>query len=137
VTDLVRYDAACKALAEAVSVDEVLLIHDEARALAACARIAKNRDAEADAVVLRLRAVRRLDELRQAQKVTVGLNRGAAGGGKKTGSRGVLITPRDDRPTLASQGIDKNRSHACRSDTAPTSCLVRTNLVVVERREAH
>jgi len=39
---------------------------------------AKNRDLEADAIEIRLRATRRIDELRQAQKETIGLNRGAA-----------------------------------------------------------
>src|SRR5262245_46959021 len=87
---LVKYDAACAALAEARSVDEVKEIHDLAVAAAAYARQAKNRDLEADAVEIRMRATRRLDQLRQAQKVTVGLNSGAAGGGQKTGPRGLL-----------------------------------------------
>src|SRR5262249_10747734 len=38
---------------------------------------------------------------------TVGLNRGAAARGKNALARGLLVNPRD-RPTLASQGIDKN-----------------------------
>jgi hypothetical protein len=80
--ELVRYDAACRALAEAV--DEVMLIRDEAAAIAACARIANNHQAEADAVALRMRATRRLGQLMQAQKETVGVNRGAAGGGAMT-----------------------------------------------------
>jgi N6-adenosine-specific RNA methylase IME4 len=107
-TQLALYDRACRALAEARSIDEVKDIRDRAIALAAYARQAKNRDLEADAVEIRMRATRRLDQLRQAQKDTVGLNRGAAGGGEKDGPRGVLITPRDIRPTLESQGIDKN-----------------------------
>jgi N6-adenosine-specific RNA methylase IME4 len=107
-TELALYDRACRALAEARSVDEILKIRDGARQLEACARVAKNRSAEADAVEIRMRATRRLDQLRQAQATTVGLNQGAAAGGKKTAPRGVLITPRDVRPTLASQGIDKN-----------------------------
>jgi hypothetical protein len=107
-TELTRYDALCRAMAEAKSVDEVKHIRELAVAMAAYARQAKNRDLEADAVEIRMRATRRLDQLRQSQKETVGLNRGAAGGGKKEGPRGALITPRDLRPTLASQGIDKN-----------------------------
>jgi N6-adenosine-specific RNA methylase IME4 len=104
---LVWYDSACRALAKARSVDEVKGIRDKAVAMEHYARQAKNRDLEADAIEIRMRATRKLDQLRQAQKETVGLNRGAAGGGEKTGPRGLLVNPRDLRPTLASQGIDK------------------------------
>src|SRR5262245_4703659 len=114
MTGLVRYDAACRALAEARSVDEVMNIRDAWAAIPAAARVAKNRSLEADAVAIRMRATRRLDQLRQAQKDSVGLNRGAAGGGKKAGPRGLLKNPRDQRPTLASQGIDKNLAHHAR-----------------------
>src|SRR5262245_51067690 len=102
---LVRYDAACRALAEARSVDEVKYVRDAAIAMAAYARQAKNRDLEADAVEIRLRATRRLDQMRQAQKEAVGLNHGLSG----STVTGVTKTPvKDLRPTLASQGIDKN-----------------------------
>jgi hypothetical protein len=107
---LARYDAACRAVAEAHSVDEVKDIRNQAVAMAAYARQAKNRDLEADAVEIRLRATRRLDQLRQAQKETVGLNQGAVPG--KTGLRGNPVL--DPRPTLASQGIDKGLAHQAR-----------------------
>jgi len=41
--------------------------------------------------------------MRQAQKETVGLNKGAA-----------VPTRVDEKPTLASQGIDKNLAHQAR-----------------------
>ena len=50
-------------------------------------------------IEIRLRPTRRLDQLRQAQKETVGLN---------TGSQGRRV---DEKPTLSSQGIDKNLAH--------------------------
>jgi hypothetical protein len=61
------------------------------------------RDLEADAVEIRMRATRRLDQMRQAQAATIGLNQGAVPG--KTGLKANPVL--DPRPTLASQGIDK------------------------------
>ena len=67
-TELVPlYDAACRALAEAKRVDEVKDLRDQAVAMRAYAKQANNRDMEANAVELRMRATRRLDQLRQAQ----------------------------------------------------------------------
>lgn len=106
---LVRYDSACRALAEARSVDEVKDIRDKAVAMAAYARQAKNRDLEADAVEIRMRATRRLDQLRQAQKETVGL---ATGGDARKVARGKQNP--EQKPTLASQGIDKNLAKQAR-----------------------
>jgi len=56
-------------------------IRDKAVAVAAYARQAKNRELEADAIEIRIRATRRIDQLRQAQKETVGLNTVAKKGG--------------------------------------------------------
>jgi N6-adenosine-specific RNA methylase IME4 len=110
---LVRYDAACRALAEAKAVDEVKNILDVAVAMAAYARQAKNRDLEADAVAIRMRATRRIDELRRAQAQTVGLATGGEHGGR-AGIDGVRKTPSIVRPTLAMQGIGKNLAKQAR-----------------------
>jgi hypothetical protein len=96
-TELVRYDAACRALAEARSVDEAKDIRDKAVAMACYARQAQNHDLEADAVEIRMRATRKLDELRRAQRETVGLNEG--GRPPKTG-----LSENPVLPTLASPG---------------------------------
>jgi hypothetical protein len=101
---LVRYDAACKALAAAKKVDEVKAIGDGARAFAAAMRIVKNRDLEADAVEIRLRAERRLGEMMTAAKKTGELKPGS-GRPKKNGSPSEPF-----RATLAEAGIDKKLS---------------------------
>jgi N6-adenosine-specific RNA methylase IME4 len=105
---LLNYDAACRLLAEAVRVDEVRNIRDIAIAMRVYAKQAKNREAEADAVALRMRAVRRLAQLMQAQKETVGLSKG--GRPAKTGS-----FERPGFATLAMQGIDKHLAHQART----------------------
>jgi hypothetical protein len=134
-TELARYDTACRALAEARSVDEVKDIRDMAVAMAAYARQAKNKDLESDAVEIRMRATRRLDELRQAQKETVGLATG------KEGKRKALGLPENpsDRPTLASQGIDKNLAQQARvlgklSDEGFEEAVTKARAKVAHRR---
>lgn len=111
--ELVKYNAACLALAEAKFVDEVKDIRDKAEAMRAYARQAQNRQLEIDAAEIRFRAERRLGEVIKQQKETVGLNKGAAGGGVKDSPRGNFTEPRDTTPTLAEVGISKKlSSHA-------------------------
>ena len=107
--ELARYDAACRAVAEAKSVDEAKGLHDKAEAMRAYARQAKNRDLEIDAAEIRMRAERRVGELIILQKQTVGLATGGEYGGraKIDGSRDE---PSNPRPTLADAGIDKKLS---------------------------
>src|SRR5262249_53054370 len=97
------YANARRALAEARRVDEVKNIRDKMVALRAYAQQAKDREMEADAIEIRMRATRRLDELRRAQKATVGLTKG---GGGKHGRKRVA-----EKPTLKDAGIDKNLAH--------------------------
>jgi hypothetical protein len=109
---LVRYNAACKALAAAVATDEVKLIRDKADAMRAAARVAKNKQLETDAAEIRIRAERRLGELLAQQKATVGLNAGKRGQLKGRNASGAAVqeAPEDDRPTLAAAGIDHKLS---------------------------
>ena len=106
---LVRYDALCRELAEAVRVDEVKNILDAAVAMRAYAKQAKNREAEANAIELRMRATRKLDRLVQAQKKTIGL----AKGGQPYQRRPTGL-PANPVATLAMQGIDKTLAHQAR-----------------------
>jgi N6-adenosine-specific RNA methylase IME4 len=106
VTQLVKYDEARRALQEAHSTDEVLLIRDVHAAKAAAAKIAGDKEFAFWAKAIVLRSERRLGEMLAEQKATVGLNQGAVPG--KTGTKGAPVL--DDRPTLASVGIDKKLS---------------------------
>ena len=73
---LIRYEAACRAVAEAKTVDEAKDLRDKAEAMRAYARQAKNRQLEVDTAEIRMRAERRLGEIIKAQKDTVGLAKG-------------------------------------------------------------
>lgn len=137
MTGMVKYDAACRAIAECKAVDEVKGWADKAAAMQAYGRMAKDSTLEIDAAEIRIRAERRLGELLAEQKATGGLNRGSAGkiqehvAGPRQ-SRGpaedVAETPRASRPvteegegtggrqsrppvpTLADAGISKDLS---------------------------
>ncbi|MCR4376280.1 MAG: hypothetical protein NUW22_15675 [Acidobacteria bacterium] len=110
---LVKYDAACRALAEAKAIDEVKHIRDVAEAMRAYAKQAKNKQLEMDAAEIRIRAERRVGELMQAQRETVGL--APAGRYKPIGSDG---DPIETPPTLAEAGIDKHLADRARKFAA-------------------
>lgn len=115
MSELVRYDAACRALADARSVDEVKSIRDAAEAMRAAARVAKNRQLEVDAAEIRIRGERRLGELMSAQRESVGLNTGTAGQGRpRIGGFDDNPPKQDARPTLAEAGIDKSLADRAR-----------------------
>ena len=63
MTAILKYDLACRALAEAVSMDEVKDIIDKAEAMRIYARQAKNTENEERAAIIRLRGKRRLGEM--------------------------------------------------------------------------
>ena len=118
MSELIKYEAACRALADAAQVDEVLSVLDAAAAAKAYARQAKNRDLEILAMEIRLQAERRLGELLRQQKEAGGLNAGGRPRSvdEKTGSArepvsGDEINGSDEEPvfvapTLADMGID-------------------------------
>ena len=117
MTALIKYDAACRALAEAKAVDEVKDLRDKAEAMRIYGMQAKNKALEVDAAEIRIRAERRLGELLIAQKAGDGLNKGGRpaektprdGRGVSEGTPTQKKTLRDGRgvsaPTLADSGI--------------------------------
>lgn len=94
---LIRYEAACRALAECKAVDEVKDWRDKAQALQAYARQAKNKQLEVDSAEIRIRAERRLGAmLQETEKHPPGPDRSTP--------------PTDLPPTLADMGISKDLS---------------------------
>lgn len=112
LTELVKYEAARRALAEAVAVDEVVDIRSKAEAMRVYARQASDKGLEIQAAQIRFRAERRLGELIVAQKETVGLNTGSRGQlqGKSDSGGAVMEQPEDERPRLADIGVDRKLS---------------------------
>jgi DNA modification methylase len=114
MTALVKYDAACRALAAAKSVDEVKDIRDKAMAMKLYAKQAKNKTLEADAAEIRELAEYRLGEMIEAQGQAGLLNPGTRlkGGGK--GAGGSVRNPPADLPTLTEAGINKGLANKAR-----------------------
>jgi len=121
-----RYETACRAVADAKSVDEVKEIRDQAEAMRAYAKQAKNKQLELDAVEIRNRAERRIGELMAAQSAAGLTSKGAASAGWKE--------TRVDAPiTLAEAGIDKNLADRARKYAAIPE--EKFEAILAERRE--
>lgn len=98
---LIRYDAACQAIAIARKVDEVKDIRDKAEAVRAYAKQANNKQLEADALEIRKRAERRAGELLTEMKETgERQTRGSTGGGRA----------KSEAATLQDIGVTKDQS---------------------------
>lgn len=111
MTALIKYEAACRALAECKAVDEVKVWADKAAAMQAYGRMAKDKTLEVDAAEIRIRAERRLGELLAAQKAGPGLNKGAQGNPGGQGAKLVRSSETTTQtPTLAEAGISKDLS---------------------------
>lgn len=112
--DLIKYEAACRAVAEARNIDEIREISSAAEAMRAYARQAKNKDLEIDAAEIRLRAERRLGELERMQKEAGLLNKG----GRPSSKPGSKTDPVSAPPTLKEIGLDKKTADICRKMAA-------------------
>lgn len=114
---LARYEAACRAIAEAKAVDEVKGIRDTAEALRAAARIAKNKQAEIDMAEVRFRAERRIGEMMKAQRESGLMADGGAHGGSRD-DPGSHVDPGSKPVTLSDAGIDKHLADRARKFAA-------------------
>jgi hypothetical protein len=113
------FEDARRQIADAVTVDQVKHARDLAIGLAAAARAATDKELEAEAAVLKFEADRKLGQLMKAQAEAVGLNTGTAGQGRPAlGGFPENPPKKDDRPTLAEAGIDKNLAHRARTAAA-------------------
>lgn len=118
MSNLVKYNAACLALAEAKAVDEVKDLRDKADAMRIYAMQSKNKSLEVDAAEIRIRAERRLGEMIIVQKADGGLNTGGRPENKPVTAGDRL----NSTPTLAEIGIDKNlSSRAQKMASVPTA----------------
>ena len=114
--DLIKYDTARKALAEAHRVDEVKSIRDKAVAMQVYARQAKDGELIALATEIRKRAERRLGELIEEQRKTGRLAKGGQPHQRERKSTGSRKDP--VAPTLADQGVDKHLADRARKAAA-------------------
>jgi hypothetical protein len=108
MSNLIKYEAACRALAACKAVDEVKNLLDKAEAMRLYGRMAKDKTLEMDAAEIRMRAERRLGQMLTEQKASVGLSTGSRMAGKLPD--GSAVVANDHRPTLADAGISKDLS---------------------------
>ena len=118
--NLWRYDAACRALAEARAIDEVKDIRAKADALRAYARQAENRTLEIDASEIRIRAERRIGEIMAGHRAAGTLRPGAPrrlSEQSRLSEQTRTLSPDnpDDRVTLAACGINERLAGRARA----------------------
>lgn len=100
MTQLIKYEAACRALAACKAVDEVKDLMDKAEAMRLYGRMAKDKTLETDAAEIRMRAERRLGQMLAQQKQSDGL--------AKPGPKSLVAN--EGTPKLADVGISYDLS---------------------------
>lgn len=103
MSNLVKYNAARIALAEAHQVDEVKDIRDKSEAMAVYARQAKDKEMLVWVTEIKVRAERRAGQLLAEMPKNQGTKGQLAGGN-------TIVPPENDVKTLADLGISKNES---------------------------
>ena len=100
---------AFAAIEAATTVEDLTKIRDQWDSIAAYAAKAKDFEIKATAEEIKARAERKLGQMMQEQKETVGFNKG---GRPKTGFSETRL------PTFAEAGVDKNLAHRARRQAA-------------------
>ncbi len=131
MASLIKYEAACRALAECKSVDEVKSWADKAAAMQAYGRMAKDKTLEVDAAEIRIRSERRLGEMLAATKAEGGLNQSA------TLKRGPVVVADDHgkTPKLADAGISKDLSSRAQKLAAVPEATFEAELAAKRERD--
>lgn len=135
-TQLIKYEAACYAIAECVRVDEVKDWADKAAAMQAYGRMSKDQTLQSQASEIRIRAERRLGELLTVQKADGGMNRGARLMGSTDGKSPVVAADdRREKPTLADAGISKDLSSRAQKLAAVPEQVFEAELAAKRERD--
>ncbi len=145
MTELIKYDAMCQAIAECEKVDEVKTMRDQAQALEAYAKQARNLDAEHRAARVRIRAERRCGQLlKEVQRSKGGVQK------KNSGQRGPSLLSKQkkaagisDRQAKTFQKVaevpdDKFEEVLARPHAKPTtSAVIATNTPKIPTVQVH
>lgn len=126
-TQLIKYEAACRALAECKSVDEVKTWADKAAAMQAYGRMAKDKTLEVDAAEIRIRAERRLGEMLADSDLQKG--------GRPPEKTGRVERPVSKQPTLADAGISKDLSSRAQKLAAVPEAKFEAELAAKRERD--
>lgn len=108
MTDLVKYDAARKAIIAAATIDEVKDIKDKAEAIRLYAKQSQDYEMANKAAEIRIRAERRMGEMLKDQREAGLMNKG--GGDKKSEDYHRSHGATSDLATLEEVGISKSMS---------------------------
>lgn len=134
-TQLIKYEAACRALADCKAVDEVKAWADKAAAMQAYGRMAKDKTLEVDAAEIRIRAERRLGQMLADQKASGGLSKGAAGAGVNQHTPQEVRSAVTTAPKLADAGISKDLSSRAQKLAAVPEATFEAELAAKRERD--
>lgn len=127
MSNLIKYEAACRAIAECKSFDEVKSWADKAAAMQAYQRMAGDKTLESDAAEIRIRAERRLGQMLSESDL------------QKGGRPAVSETGRQSRPVsapkLADVGISKDLSSRAQKLAAVPEAEFEAELAAKRERE--